>query len=188
MDDHRVTGIILAGGASRRMGKDKGLCYYKGKQLVSYSIEVLKPICDNIIIGSNNPDEYSKFGYEVIVDEIKNIGPIGGIYSCLKKSSTKRNLIVSCDTPYLNKDSLNYILESSNDYEIVIPQHANLFYEPLAGYYSSSIVAKIEESIVEEDYKLINLFNKVKFKAISTDNLPGSVTQFKNFNTPEELV
>lgn len=183
-----VTGIILAGGSSRRMGKDKGLCTFNGKELVSYSIEVLAPICDHILISSNNPDGYQKFGYQVIEDEIKNIGPIGGIYSCLKQSQTIDNLIVSCDTPFLNRESLNHIFEESENYEIVIPQHNNSYYEPLAGYYSTHIISKLEKAIANKDYKLINLFSKVKFHAISTDKLPGLAVQYKNLNTPEDLL
>jgi len=187
MNQEAVTGIILAGGASRRMGEDKGLCHFNGKQLVSYSIEVLAPICDKIIISSNNPEQYRKFGYPVVEDEIRDIGPIGGICSSLKHSNTEKNLIVSCDTPFLNRDSLIHILSESKGFEIVIPQHENLWYEPLAGYYSRSIIPKLEKAIENRDYKLINLFSKVKFQAISTTLLPGLGDQYRNMNTPEDL-
>jgi len=86
---------VLAGGASSRMGKDKGLCEFKGKSLVYYAIEALLPICDTIIISSNNTEDYQKFGFDVVVDQHKNIGPIGGIYSSLHKSITQHNLILN---------------------------------------------------------------------------------------------
>ncbi len=188
MDHEGVTGFILAGGASSRMGRDKGLCHFNGKELVSYSIEILKPICDYIIISTNNPEDYQKFGLQIVGDEIKNIGPIGGIYSCLKQSVTVKNLVVSCDIPFLTKEALEYILSKSDDFEIVIPQHSDSYYEPLAGYYSTSIIPTIENSIHQRDYKLINLFSEVKFRAISTGDLPGLGIQFRNMNTPEDLL
>ncbi len=187
MINEGITGIILAGGASRRMGKDKGLCLYNGKELISYSIEILKPICDSIIISSNSPEDYLKFGLQIVEDEIKSIGPIGGIYSCLNQSANTHNLVLSCDTPYIQKESMAYILSNSKGFDIVIPQHRNSYFEPLAGYYSSRIVPQIENSIQNKDYKLINLFAKVKFRSISTEVIPGLSLQYKNLNTPEDL-
>jgi len=185
----KVTGIVLAGGASSRMGKDKGLCEFKGKTLVTYAIEALLPLCDTILISSNNVDDYQKFGYQVVVDEYKGIGPIGGIYSSLKKSTTKHNLIISCDTPYLNTQLLEFILENSNNYDIVVPTHSNSFIEPLAAYYSSGIVNKLETSIKRSDYKLMNFLNKVKLKSINVVAIPDfSNKLFINLNTPDDLL
>lgn len=185
----KVTGIVLAGGASSRMGKDKGLCEFKGKTLVTYAIEALLPLCDTILISSNNVDDYQKFGYQVVVDEYKGIGPIGGIYSSLKKSTTKHNLIISCDTPYLNTQLLEFILENSNNYDIVVPTHSISFIEPLAAYYSSGIVNKLETSIKRSDYKLMNFLNKVKLKSINVVAIPDfSNKLFINLNTPDDLL
>ena len=189
LDKKEVTGIILAGGASSRMGKDKGLCEFKGKSLVSYAIEALIPICDTILISSNNTENYKKFGYEVVVDQHKNIGPIGGIYSGLVKSATIHNLIISCDTPFLNTQLLEYVIANVDGYDIVVPKHGNSYIEPLASYYSSTIISTIEESIKNEDYKLMNLFNRVRFKSIKVDSIIGySNMLFKNLNTPSDLL
>lgn len=100
-----ITGIILAGGKSSRMGKDKGLCDFKGKALVSYAIETLRPLCGNLMISANYfPEKYAEFDLPVIADEVKNIGPMGGILSCLKQSHTQHNLVLSCDTPFVTTD------------------------------------------------------------------------------------
>lgn len=189
MNKHNVTGIILAGGASSRMRKDKGLCEFKGKPLINYAIEALVPICDTVLISSNNIVGYESFGYQVVEDEFKGIGPIGGIYSSLRKSTTKHNLIISCDTPFLNIQLLKYILINSDNYDVVVPEHGNSLIEPLAAYYSSEIIHQLESSIEMKDYKLMNLFTRVKFKSIKVDTIPGySNNLFKNFNTPDELL
>jgi len=188
MSKQEVTGIILAGGASSRMGKDKGLCEFQGKALINYAIDVLTPICGKILISSNNVVEYQKFGYQVVIDEHKNIGPMGGIYSSLRKSSTKHNLIISCDTPFLSTQLLEYILDNFNNYDIVVPVHGNSFIEPLAAYYSTNIIPNLESSIKRNNYKLINFFNVVKHKSIKVDSMPGfSKELFRNFNTPGDL-
>jgi molybdopterin-guanine dinucleotide biosynthesis protein A len=170
------------------MGKDKGLCEFQGKALINYAIDVLTPICGKILISSNNVVEYQKFGYQVVIDEHKNIGPMGGIYSSLRKSSTKHNLIISCDTPFLSTQLLEYILDNSNNYDIVVPVHGNSFIEPLAAYYSTNIIPNLESSIKRNNYKLINFFNVVKHKSIKVDSMPGfSKELFRNFNTPGDL-
>ena len=188
MKKQAVTGIILAGGASRRMGMDKGLCNFNGKELVRYSIDLLLPICNNLLISSNNEALYSKFGYPIIVDAHKNIGPLGGIYSCLKQSATTDNLVLSCDMPFLSSELLRTVLSLSESYDIVVPQHNNSYLEPLAAYYSVSIIPIIEESIANDDFKLINLFNKVRTKIVMDEDDLGSIKQFKNFNTPQDLL
>ncbi|MFK5856314.1 MAG: molybdenum cofactor guanylyltransferase [Bacteroidota bacterium] len=188
-DKKEVTGIILAGGASSRMGKDKGLCEFKGSALVNYAIEALLPLCQTIIISSNNIESYQKFGYQVVSDRIKDIGPIGGIYSCMKESTTKHNLVISCDTPFLNTQLMEHVLLNSENYDIVVPEHGESYIEPLAAYYSSAIIDILEDSINKKDYKLMNLFKKVKFKSINVDSFEGySKMLFKNLNTPNDLL
>lgn len=171
------------------MGKDKGLCEFRGKALINYAIEALVPLCDRILISSNNVDDYQEFGYQVVVDEYKGIGPIGGIYSSLRNSATKHNLVISCDTPFLITQLLEYVLINFDNYDVVVPEHGNSYIEPLAAYYSSNIIKQLESSIKRKDYKLMNFFTRVKFKSIKVDTIPGySNKLFKNLNTPDDLL
>lgn len=97
------TGIILAGGKSQRMGTDKWLLLLKGKPFISHIYEAMKPIFgDNIVIVSSNP-EYDKYGYKRIEDLISNKGPVGGLYTALKQSKTKFNLVLSVDVPLVQQ-------------------------------------------------------------------------------------
>ena len=88
---NNITGIILAGGKSSRMGSDKGFLKLNDKRFVLYSIEALKPLVSEILIVSDN-ENYDTFGYKRIEDIIKNSGPVAGIYSGLKASKTEYNL------------------------------------------------------------------------------------------------
>jgi len=188
-DKKDITGIVLAGGASSRMGKDKGLCLFKGKSLVTYAIEALIPLCNTILISSNNIEDYQKFGYDVVVDKYKNIGPIGGIFSSLSSSVTQHNIIISCDTPFISTHLLDYVLANVDGYDIVAPKHGDSYLEPLSAYYSSSIISILQGSINQKDYKLMNLFNKVKFKSVKVDSISGYSTKlFKNLNNPGDLL
>ncbi len=185
-----LTGIILAGGKSSRMGKDKGLCEFNGKALVSYALETLKPLCGKMIISANHfPEKYKQFGVPVISDEIKNIGPMGGIYTCLKHSTTRHNLVLSCDTPFVGTILLKHLLDHVQNEQVVAPAHHTFLIEPLSAYYATNVLDAIKQSINNNDYKLINLFKGVRFKSVLMDTLqPFNADQsFLNINKPEDL-
>ncbi len=185
-----VTGIILAGGKSSRMGRDKGLCEFNGKALVEYAIETLRPLCGNLIISANYyPEKYSRYNIPVLADEIKNIGPMGGIYTCLKVSKTEHNLILSCDTPFVGTLLLKHLLKNVGKEQIITPAHHKFLVEPLSAYYATNVLNEIEKSIDDGDYKLINLFKKVKFKSVPVDGFFSFYNEnsFLNINRPEDL-
>lgn len=189
MRENQLTGIILSGGRSSRMGTEKGLADFRGKPLISHAIKALEPIVDTIIIGANNEFAYKGFGFDIVGDEIKNIGPIGGILSTLRYSKTKNNFILSCDTPFVSTDLLNYLYQNSKDYDVVVAAHGDNKLEPLCGFYSRNTIKDIEASIEEGNYKLQDFFNKVSFKALRVNTMPFYTKNlFFNINKPENLI
>jgi molybdopterin-guanine dinucleotide biosynthesis protein A len=190
MNENRLTGIILSGGKSSRMGKEKGLVDFQAKPLISYAIEVLKPISDSIIIGANNELEtYKKFGYHMVEDEVKGVGPIGGLLSTLKYSSGERNFVISCDMPFINSELLNFLFQNLQDLDVVVAMHDVDKIEPLCGVYSKRIIPVIQTAIENGQYKLLDLFDKVHFKPVMIDKaLPFySDNLFYNINRPEDI-
>jgi molybdopterin-guanine dinucleotide biosynthesis protein A len=114
-----ITGIILAGGKSSRMGTDKGFLLLDEKPFVQYSIDALKPLVSEIMIVSDNSD-YDIFGLKRINDSFKNAGPVAGIYSGLKASSNEYNLILSCDIPLITSQILQKLIDNiDNDFQII---------------------------------------------------------------------
>ncbi len=190
MKENKLTGIILSGGRSSRMGKEKGLLHYKGKPLISFAISALEPLVDKIIIGANNElDKYQKFGFEIVEDEVKNIGPLGGILSALNHSKTEHNLVLSCDTPYISTNFLSYLYSNINDYEVVVASHGNNKIEPLCGFYSRQIINRAKDNVAVGDYKLRNLFRNVNFQSLTIDDSLSFYTEklFFNVNNPQDL-
>ena len=84
-----ITGIVLAGGKSSRMGQEKGLAEFDGKPMIAYALEALAPLCTEILISSNS-NAYNHLGYRVVPDIIANSGPMGGIYSCMLQSQLEK--------------------------------------------------------------------------------------------------
>jgi molybdenum cofactor guanylyltransferase len=105
---------LLAGGQSSRMGRDKGMIRIGKFLMYQYPLKVLESLCDEILISTCNPMEI-KEDYEQVCDEIPGIGPIGGVVTCLKKSSNDLNIILSYDLPLVNRELFAELLKYSGE-------------------------------------------------------------------------
>jgi molybdenum cofactor guanylyltransferase len=183
-----LTGIILAGGKSNRMGKDKGFIKYAGKYLIEYPLEICRSICDEILISTGNR-EYERFGYPLIKDEYAGIGPIGGIYSALKRASNHQTILLPCDTPLLKKEMFELLLRNTNDADLVVPYTGESVMEPLCACYSKSLLPLMKNQIEIKDYKLHNLIEKARSKKIKIDDSYGFYFPglFVNMNHSDDL-
>lgn len=162
------TGIILSGGKSSRMSSDKGLLLLHGKPLIQYAIEALKELCDEIIICANKPG-YDRFGYLVIKDVYPDLGPIGGIYTGLLNSGSESNFVLSCDMPFINPQTVTFLLTKREKSLASIPIHGQNTIEPLCALYSKTILPQLTKQIRKQDFKLMNLLKTVDVNWVKMD-------------------
>ncbi len=183
-----VTGILLSGGKSSRMKKEKGKCLLKGKPLIEYSVELLRDICDSVIISANSND-YNYLGCRVVYDEMESKGPASGIYSGLKASETNGNLILSCDMPMITSELIRYILTFDKNVDAVVPVF-NGFPEPLCAFYSKSCLPVFGNSLKTSNFKLQNIIRELNCLFIEIEPSLNFYTEtlFTNVNTPEDLM
>ena len=183
-----VTGIILAGGKSSRMGAEKGLQQLCGKPLIHYAIEALSGLCNTIIISSSS-DAYHSLGYRVVADVIPGIGPMGGIYSTLQQSKTEENLVLSCDLPFVSEELMSYILENSTGYKVAVPWLGDQHYEPLCGFYHLSILDQINAFIENNNYKLPDIFDEIRINRLVINSELNFYQEnlFLNVNSKHDL-
>lgn len=145
-----ITGIVLAGGMSSRMGQDKSLMVFNGKPLVQHAVDTLKTICRQVVISSNRP-EYAFTGCEVWPDEIEIQAPIAGIYTCIRRSATERNIILSCDMPLVDSRLFDYLITLDTGFDAIIPVHGRGM-EPLCGVYNKTAVPALAANIAEKQF------------------------------------
>jgi molybdopterin-guanine dinucleotide biosynthesis protein A len=186
--EQKYTGIILAGGQSSRMGKEKGLIHWKGKTLIEHAIAILSPLCENIII-STNYDHFNSFGYPVVGDLFPGCGPMGGIFSALTKSETLNNLVIPSDTPFVNPDIYRHLISHAGTFDVIVPVDHDSFYQPLCAVYSRSVLPAMEAQINERILGFTPLLNKVKIKAVHLYTALGFYhsNTFYNINSPADL-
>jgi len=183
----QITGIILAGGKSSRMGSDKGLIPLNGKPMIEHVINHLKKLDIPIIIISNNP-EYEKFGLPVYEDEFKDKGPVAGIYTGLLHSKTDTNIVLSCDVPFVSTELLQYLLDNSKNNRVTLPK-LNGKIHPLVGVYKTDSLPTFKEHLKNDQRKLIKVCNHLNSCILDLSSHPelNNEALFKNMNTQEDL-
>lgn len=180
-----ATVILLAGGKSSRMGRDKGLIELEGKPMIQHLIDRARALQLPILIVANN-SEYAQFGLPVFADEIENKGPMGGIYTGLLHSSSDLNLVISCDAPYVSLELMKQLLEVAheNRMEITVPKHGQL--HPLIAVYRRNVLDRVKSAIDVQDLKVLNMLNRAKTGILDLTNR-FSEREFSNINEKKDL-
>lgn len=181
-----VTGIILAGGKSQRMGSDKGLMHINGKPMIQYIIDVLYSLEIPVLIVSNNK-QYELFGIPVFGDAIKGKGPMAGIYTGLLHSKTTRNLVLSCDIPRISSTLIYKLIRNTSENDISIIKHGNTLH-PLIGIYKKSALVNLKHYLDKDKLKLNQFCLDTGCTIIEIDNEHDiDSNTLENINTKEQL-
>jgi molybdenum cofactor guanylyltransferase len=187
MEFEHVTGIILAGGKSNRFGTDKALYPYRGKRMVEYAIEILRPICSDILLSTNKPGDFLFTGLETVTDIYTDCGPLGGIHACLLQSKNEHNVVISCDLPELQTDLFRTLLNHKSGFQVVIPIHKGLK-ETMAGYFHKSAIAFLEKALKRNQFKLTDAIAQLQTLFLDVEKMPFySDILFSNVNTKEDI-
>ncbi|MEI7064167.1 molybdenum cofactor guanylyltransferase MobA [Dickeya chrysanthemi] len=181
-----ITGVILAGGQSSRMGgNDKGLIELEGRPLYQHVLDRLKPQVDTLLINANRHQEcYRQSGYPVIGDINHDFsGPLAGVFTGLSVAKTEWVVFVPCDVPALPCDLVSRLLNFSDGHLVAyatdgVRQHPTLL------LIHTSLIGKLEAYLSNGDRKLMLFLEQVTAKAVSFADQPLS---FRNLNTPEDI-
>lgn len=193
-----ITGIILAGGKSKRMGLNKSFLKVGEVTMIERTTELMKSLFERVILITNTPDEYKFLGIEMFEDIYKNVGPLAGIHSGLAHSITDKNFIISCDIPFVNKGVIEFIINYKTNKSITITK-ADGFVQQLCGLYSKQDLQEIVE-LIEDDKleinnsqkcgcKVLQLVQKLDAEIIDIANEYGGYEEgmFLNMNKPEDF-
>ena len=188
-----ISCIVLAGGKSRRMGRNKVTVTIGGKSLLEKVIERLACFKSEIIVVTAKertlpvPIGYPRL--KVVSDVYPGKGSLGGIYSGLVASATFHNLVVACDMPFLNLQFLKYLLDEAEGYDVVVPRYDGTF-EPLHAVYSKGCLPHMEALLKKDDLVILDLFPMVRMKHIEKneiDRFDPKHLSFFNVNTEADL-
>jgi molybdopterin-guanine dinucleotide biosynthesis protein A len=184
-----ISAIILAGGQSRRMGRDKALIDFNGRPIIAHVIETLRELADDVIVVSNRADEYARFAARIVPDYDPPSGPLGGIAAGLSAAKNDLSIVVACDMPFLNQALLRYLIDRAEEVDAVVMQFENE-YEPLHAVYRRTCLPFIQQHLAQGDRRVISFFDDVKLLTISEEEwcrIDPTARSIANLNTPEDL-
>ncbi len=202
----RASGVILAGGASRRMGRDKAWVEFQGQPLVERVIARLSQVCDETIVVTNVPEPYRHLRVQVVADVLPDRLPVVGIYSGLRAAKFEHAIVVACDMPFLNPALLEYMLTLAEGYDLVIPSAWDVRdlkartrertsvkgceLHPLHAVYYKGCLGAIEAQLLARKRRVVDFYPEVNIRVVSTEEVnaidPQGLSLF-NANTPELL-
>lgn len=185
-----ISAVILAGGRNTRMGgSDKAMLCVEGQPILERSMSVLGEIFEELIIVTNDTRTYNYDGVKVVKDEIKNIGPLGGIYTGLCNLTGNAGFFVGCDMPFLHNGIIQRQVDFFNQTpcDAFVPKIGSLI-EPLHAIYRNTLKDKITFFLKDKKERSIKKFLKtIDARYFELDDTDFNRHCFKNVNTPEEL-
>ena len=184
-----VSGIVLAGGQSSRLGTDKSFVNMNGQPLIEQIVAKLARLSDDVIIVTNSPEKYDHLEVRVVGDIYPGKGALGGIYSGLKSAANTHSLVVACDMPFLDLNLLRYMILLARGHDVVIPRVGGLP-EPLHAIYSKRCLEPIDRLLARGGLKIIDFFPEVRVRYVEEDEVDIFDPQhlsFFNVNVPGDV-
>jgi molybdopterin-guanine dinucleotide biosynthesis protein A len=184
-----VSAFILAGGKSRRMGRDKAFVELNGRTLLSRQLDLARSVCANARIVADTA-KFSQFA-PVIEDVFPGCGPLAGIHAALRSSQTELNLILAVDIPFLSAKFLEFMIAKSRASRATVTiARTSDGWQPLCAVYRPEFADLAEEALKAGRYRIDALFKPEITETVDEGELRDegfSTDLFGNLNTPEDL-
>jgi molybdopterin-guanine dinucleotide biosynthesis protein A len=186
----KITGIILSGGKSIRMGENKAFIRVGGVPIITRIYDLFKELFQEVIIVTNQKDLFSNFDSRVYSDLIPGKGALGGLYTGIFFSCFHYSFCAACDMPFIRKSLVQYLIENIDGEDVIVPRTKDGL-QPLHAIYSKNCVNPIRKIIQEGKSKIIDIYNQVNVKIVDEKDFlcfDPDGESFINVNTPEELL
>ncbi len=193
-----LTGVVLAGGLSRRLGQDKALLRLEGEDgpsLLEVILSRLQAVCDELLVVSDGPRPWPELSARIVFDRYPGGGALGGLYTGLLEASFPFILAVACDMPFLSVPLLAYMADLPRRYDVLIPRlHPTgqdlPRLEPLHAIYGRPCLEPMRNLLEQGEHRIIRFFPQVYVRYLEPEEWarfdpPG--LSFRNINTPQDL-
>lgn len=187
----QVSGVVLAGGRSRRLGVDKALLRLGGRSLIERVVDSLRELSDDILVVTNAPERFVDVldNVRYVPDALPYSAALVGVYSGLRAARHDYALVVACDMPFLNVGLLRYLVSRAVDCDVVIPRHPQGL-ETLHAVYSKACLTPMERQLQADELVIVDFFRQVRVCYVEQAQLAAFDPEgrsFVNINTPADL-
>src|SRR3989338_8917621 len=184
----QLTAVILAGGESWRMARDKAFLPWGDSTLLEHIIDTLRPAVDEIIVAVKDARAFRHLKALVVEDCVPDAHALGGLYTGLRTASHPWCFVCACDMPFVNPRLVRALAQQARGYDAVIPRTAQGL-QPLHAVYATSALGAIEAQLRRRHWDLHALVTQLRAKIIEPDAihaLDPEERSFLNLNSPEE--
>jgi molybdopterin-guanine dinucleotide biosynthesis protein A len=184
-----INAFVIAGGKSRRFGRDKALYPVDGVPLIERVLSVLGEVFTEIAIIADDNDRFSGLGIPCHTDIVKGWGPLGGIYTALHHARPGGCFVVACDMPFLSASLIRGMSELMEGNDVVIP-YLGGNYEALHAFYSPNCLPAARRSIDRGERRVVHFFDDVMVRRVEAGwitRIADPARVFININYLDDL-
>ena len=187
-----ISGVLIAGGKSRRMGRDKRFLTVGGTSLFDRTLRLLEQVFSETIVVLAEPVEsLDTRGSRVVYDVIPNVGSLGGLYTGLMTASRSAIFAVACDMPFLSSDVIRFMASFDTTADIVVARLESGF-QPMHALYSQPCIPFLKAMADKRDLKIQKLYGTQHLQVTIVDEVDLSTVgsglkSFQNVNTLDDL-
>ena len=182
---------IIAGGKSRRMGRDKAFLELGGKTLIERVITASADLGQSqTLLITNKPDEYRHLGLEMHTDILPDKGSLGGIYTALTQAAHPAVLVLACDMPFIKTELLRFMIAQLDEATDIVVPRVEGYPQGMHAIYRKTCLPPIREQLQANRLKIIRFYGKMRVRYLDeADYAPYDAEgrSFTNLNTPAEL-
>jgi len=183
-----VTGVILAGGQSSRMGSNKALLPYRGGRFIEAIYRQMSGLFGEVLVVTNTPEQYQFLPCRMVADVHPGMGALAGLHAGLHYSSNQHVFAVACDMPYLNDRLIKAMLARRRQADLIIP-NGEKGPEPLHAVYSKRCLSAMEAALLSGRRRIVSFFSEVLVEYVDQNvisHMDPSFKSFRNINTPQD--
>lgn len=179
-----ATGVVLAGGESRRFGSNKALAPWKGKTMVETVSDILAGLFERTLIVAKEPERFEslrKPGLRVVADILAEPHSLGGIWSALSQAETRHIFVCACDMPFLQPALVEALWKASPGCDAVIPMWKGIP-QPLCAVYSKECLSAMAGLIEARRFKIQDLFGLVRTRSFQEEEVKAFDPHGRSFS------
>lgn len=189
MGPEAVTGVVLAGGRSSRMGANKALLEVGGVRLIDGAVATLRAIFPEVLLIANDPEPYVSLGLPIFPDLLPGKGPLGGLYTAVSAARHPWAFCLACDMPFANPTLIRYLASLAEGFDVVVPRTPEGV-QPLHALYGKTCLPAMRRHLDEDRLKIDQVYDGLRVRYVEEDEMrphDPELLSLWNLNTREDL-
>ena len=191
-------GAVLAGGRSRRFGRDKARVDLGGETLLERAVARLRPVCSEVVLVSSRQLDWSALDLERVPDALPGRGPLAGITAAVRHACGRPTFVLACDLPFVSVELVRFLIglaktESGDSagepkYLAWVPRVGSRT-QPLCGLYAPGVLPRLEEALAQGRLGVWDLLQTLRVRVVdlATQTSLADADSLLNVNYPRDL-